>query len=94
MNDEDKLERAIFRGVRAEALLNDELLQESFATLDANYVQAWRTAPVRDVEMREKLWQAVNIVGKVKEHLTKIVNDGKLAQADLSMRTAKAGSQK
>jgi hypothetical protein len=85
--DEDKTERAISRGARAEALLSHELLQEAFAVLDASYVQAWRTAPVRDAEMREKLWQAVNIVGKVKDHLGKIVADGKLAQADLRMRS-------
>jgi hypothetical protein len=87
MNDEDKTERAINRGAQAEALLRNELLQEAFAALDASYVQAWRTAPVRDAEMREKLWQAVNIVGKVKDHLSRIVADGKLSQADLKMRS-------
>jgi hypothetical protein len=84
--DEDKTERAISRGAR-EALLGNELLQEAFAVLDTSYVQAWRTAPVRDAQMREKLWQAVNIVGKVKDHLARIVADGKLAQADLKMRS-------
>jgi hypothetical protein len=88
-DDQDKTELAISRGARAEALLSNELLQEAFATLDASYIQTWRTAPARDTEMREKLWQAVNIVAKVKDHLAKIVADGKLAQADLSMRHSK-----
>jgi hypothetical protein len=84
--DDDKTERAIARGARAEALLGNELLAEAFATLDAEYVKAWRTAPVRDTEMREKLWVAVNIVGKVKDHLARVIADGRLAQADLKMR--------
>jgi hypothetical protein len=86
MNLDDPTERAIARGARAEELLRSELLQEAFSTLDAAYVQAWRTAPSRDTLMREKLWQAVNIVGMVKDHLTKVASNGKLSQADLRMR--------
>ena len=37
--------------------------------------------PARDVDGRERLWQAVNIVGKVKDHLTTILNNGKLGAA-------------
>jgi hypothetical protein len=88
MNLDDPTERAIARGARAAELMRSELLQEAFATLDAAYVQAWRTAPSRDTLMREKLWQAVNVIGLVKDHLTKVVSDGKVAQADLKMRAA------
>jgi hypothetical protein len=90
IDDEDKTERAINRGARAEALLRDELLNEAFATLEQSYIQAWRLSPARDNVMREKLWQAVNIVGKVRNHLGKVAADGKLAQADLKMRATKA----
>jgi hypothetical protein len=80
---EDKLEAAITRGVRAKELLSNELLQETFTRLEADYIQAWRQMPARDVDGRERLWQAVNIVGKVKDHLTTILNNGKLAQREL-----------
>ena len=33
---------------------------------------------------RERLWQAVNVLGKVKDHLTRVVADGRLAQRQLS----------
>ena len=85
MND-DKLESAINRAAQVEALLRNELLQEAFAKLDEQYIAAWRITPVRDVVAREKLWQAVNIVELVKGHLGKVLNDGKLAQAELNMR--------
>jgi predicted metal-dependent hydrolase len=83
---DDKLETAINRGAQAEALLRNELLQEAFAALDAEYIKAWRVTPARDTIAREKLWQAVNVLGKVRDHLAKVVNDGKLAQAEVNMR--------
>ena len=84
--DEDKLERAMCRAAQAEALMRNELLVEAFAALDAQYVNAWRVTPARDVIAREKLWQAVNVLGLVRQHLAKIVSDGRLAQAELNMR--------
>lgn len=84
--NEDKLETAIHRAARAEALLRDEILTGAFDKLEADYIAAWRISPVRDVIAREKLWQAVNIVGKVKEHLSKIVAGGTLAKAEVNMR--------
>jgi hypothetical protein len=80
---DDKLEAAIGRGARAKELLRSELLQEVFAKLDAEYIAAWRRTPARDTDARERLWQATQIVGKVKDHLAVIANDGKLAQAEL-----------
>jgi hypothetical protein len=83
---QDKLECDISRGARAAMLLENELLVGAFATLDAEYVRAWRTTPARDAIAREKLWQAVNVLGLVRQHLAKIVSDGRLAQAELDMR--------
>jgi hypothetical protein len=87
MNDDDKLDRAIARAAQAEALLRNELLQEAFSALDAEYVRAWRVTPARDTEAREKLWQGVNVVGLVRQHLVSIVSNGKLAQAELEQMT-------
>ena len=84
--EEDRTERAIGRGVQAQALMRNELLQEGFAKLEADYIQAWRTAPVRDMQMREKLFLAINVLVKVKDHLAKVLADGNVAQADLNMR--------
>jgi hypothetical protein len=81
---EDKLHREIVRGARAAELLNNELLQESLATLERDYIEAWKIAPARDTDGRERLWQAVNIVGKVRDHLVKVTNNGKLAQRQLN----------
>src|SRR5262245_25256090 len=86
---EDKLQTSIARGARAEALLKNELLQEAFATLERDYIEAWKISPARDTDGRERLWQAVNIVGKVRDHLVKVVNDGKLARRHLNELSTK-----
>jgi hypothetical protein len=81
---EDKLHESITRGARAEALLQNELLQEAFTRLEQDYIDAWKISPARDTDGRERLWQAVNIVAKVRDHIVKVVNDGKLSQRHLN----------
>jgi hypothetical protein len=88
--NEDKLEAALSRAARAQALIDNEFLGEAFDKLDAEYIRAWRGTPARDVMAREKLWQAVNVVGLVRDHLARTIADGKLAQAELSMRAKAA----
>ena len=72
------------RGARAEALLRDDLLQEAFKLLHAEYASEWvRTAP-NDTAGRERLWQAVRIIGQVEHHLRRVAQDGRIASKDLS----------
>jgi hypothetical protein len=81
---EDKLEASIARAARAQALLGNELLQEAFTKLEDDYTAAGKTWLAADAAGRERLWQAVNVLGKVKDHLARVVADGRLAQRQLS----------
>jgi hypothetical protein len=83
MSDENKLDQAAARAVRAQELLDNELLTEAFGGLEENYTAAWRASVIEDISAREKLFLAINIVGKVRDHLSAIVANGKLAQAEL-----------
>ena len=83
MSDEAKLDQAAARAVRAQELLDDELLLEAFHTLEESYISAWRATTIDDMAAREKLFLAINIVGKVREHLAAVVANGALAQAEL-----------
>ena len=85
MSDELALNKAAERGARAQRLLEDDLLAEAFATLDAEYTKAWRATAARDTDARERLWQAVQVVAKVRDNLIRVVNGGKLAQRELAM---------
>src|SRR6185312_7388994 len=80
---DDKLHDTLTRAAQARDLLSHDLLSEAFKTLEASYYDAWRTSSVDQVDAREKLFLAINIVGKVRDHLASVLNNGKLAQAEL-----------
>lgn len=83
MIDELKANQEITRGAQAKALLDSDLLKGAFAQLEAAYVQRWRETHIDDDKGREKLFIAVNVVGKVREHLVGIVSNGKFAAKQL-----------
>jgi hypothetical protein len=83
MSEEGKLAVAMARAARAQALIEDELLQEAFVALEERYVEEWRLSQFRDTDARERLWQAVNVLRKVKDHLGRILADGRLAQREI-----------
>lgn len=83
MTDEFKLGEVAAKAVRAQKLLDNELLTEAFEGLEDAYTAAWRSTTIDDAGAREKLFLAINIVGKVRDHLTSIVTNGRLAQAEL-----------
>ena len=83
MSDESGLDQAVTKAVRTQELIDNELLTEAFRTLEENYASAWRATVIDDVAGREKLFLAINIVGRVRDHLNAVVANGKLAQAEL-----------
>jgi hypothetical protein len=89
MTDEFALTKAAERGARAQRLLEDDLLVEAFETLDRDYSRAWRATAARDTDARERLWQAVQVVAKVRDHLIRVVNGGKLAQRQINELAAR-----
>lgn len=80
---DDKLLEARSRASRAKTLLEDELLSEGFDNLEARYIEAWRLTAPSDEKAREKLYIAVNVIGKLREHLAAIVSNGKIADREL-----------
>lgn len=80
---DDKLLEARNRAARAELLVNDELLIEGFDALEAAYISAWKLTRPEDERAREKLYLAVNVIGKLKQHLQTVIVDGKIADAEL-----------
>lgn len=81
--DEVKLGIAQHRGVRAAELLSNELLQNTFQELETTYLDAWKATKARDTDARERLWQAIQILGIVQENLKQHVRNGRLAADDL-----------
>ena len=89
MSGEARLNADLARRAAAEALLQNDILQEAFVRLEERYIEEWRVAQFRDTDARERLWQAVNVLRKVKDHLARLVADGKLAQREIDQLTQK-----
>lgn len=75
----DKLETQRNRAVRAKALMEDPLIKEAFSALEGEYYEFWKKTPIRDQDARERIFHAIQVLGKVRGHLEIIIEDGKIA---------------
>jgi hypothetical protein len=84
---ESKIEDELARARQAEAILEDKLFKESFASMKQGIIDKWAACPARDTEGREWLWQHYQVALKFEEALTEVLNTGKLAlkERELSM---------
>lgn len=80
---EDKLTAAKARGEKAEALLKDELLSESFKELETSYIRHWSSTEAAETVARENYWRAVQILGDVRKHLAMVATNGRIAAKEL-----------
>lgn len=83
MNDQIALQKAVNRAQAARTLLESEILTEAFKGLEDAYTAAWRATTINDVSGREKLFLAINVIGKVRDHLSGIVSNGSVAEAEI-----------
>ncbi len=81
MDDEQKQLRALSRASQAEGLLNNDLLKDAFAEIDAALIERWRGT--EDPQARDALWQAAQINKQVQSILKRHVQSGKVAKASL-----------
>jgi hypothetical protein len=94
MPDEIALQKQVNRAQKAGSLLESELLKEAFDELEKSYIAFWRQTKPEDQLAREKAFIAINIVGKVRDHLHAVVQNGKLASAELNKMHADAERKK
>ena len=85
MSDELALRKDAERAAQARALLDSPLFKQAFDTLEADYIRFLldQTRP-GDTDARERMWQAVQILRKVRTHFETAVDDGKVAEAELN----------
>jgi hypothetical protein len=77
------LEADLDRGVRAERLLANPLLIESFDMVRAAIIEKWEASPMRDKEGAHELKLMLKLLTDVRANLEQAVTDGKLAAAEL-----------
>jgi|SRR3954464_1449496 hypothetical protein len=83
MPDEFELRRAIDRAAKAKSLIENEMLNEAFQTLEKSYMDAWRLTKAEDTNAREALFKAVHQIAKVKDHLHGVLSNGSIAQKEI-----------
>lgn len=71
--------KVIERGVRAEKLLKDPLLVESFEMVKKALMVKWEQSPVRDSDGREKLYLMIKAVNDAHGYLEQAMRDGTVA---------------
>lgn len=79
MTDEERLHK----GTRAKEVLENEEFQAAFGAIEEELTQAWKTSPQRDEEGRQKLFEALTMLHKVRQVLTTSMETGKLALLEL-----------
>jgi ABC-type metal ion transport system substrate-binding protein len=73
----------VLRAHKAQALLDDELLNEALDAIDAAVIEQWEACPARDAEGKEALWQLKKTASKFRNILRGYIENGKLATEQL-----------
>lgn len=79
MSDEDKWHSDLGRAKRAQLLMDDELLQEAFSSLEDHYTKLWRESVFKDADGRERCFYLIAALNQVKGHLQQVLDGGKNA---------------
>jgi len=80
---DDKLLTASWRGDRAKAFLEDEMIQEAFQEIENSYIRAWAQTAPHEFKARENFYSALQILGDFTRHFHKVLQDGKMAKAEI-----------
>ena len=67
------------REQRAKNLLSDPLYKEAIDHLGEELFNMWVNSDPEDTETREQIWISLKLLERVNQHLTSIVETGKMA---------------
>ncbi len=81
--NEGKAREKVAKAEKAEALLRNEILIESFEYLETQFTEAWKQSALSDKEARENLYMLCQNLSALKGYIESVVEDGKLANAAL-----------
>jgi len=89
----DKLEDELRNGEQASQLIKHPLFVSAFETLEQEIVDQWKQSTSLNADVREKLHTMLFLLGKVRTHLISHVETGKLAEATLKQKVARAAGR-
>ena len=65
---------------RAQSLVNDPLLNESFDVLKEDLMNRWNHSGSTDLEARESIWLAMRLLDRIHGHINSIIESGHMAK--------------
>ena len=68
------------RDRKAQNLINDPLLNESFDVLREDLMNRWTHSGSTDLEARESIWLAIRLLERIHGHIKSIVETGHMAK--------------
>ena len=77
MTNEDQ----VMKGRKAKQLLEDETLNAAIAKLEGDQLWAFRSSKPEESVRRETAWCMLQAIDGLKQELTKIMDNGKIAQS-------------
>ena len=80
----DPIDQELKDSQRAEELLNDPLIKQTFEIMEQKYIEAWKDSDLEDAKGREILWQLIWAIGQVKAHFTVILDKGEFHKSTIS----------
>ena len=80
MTNEDQ----VMKGRKAKQLLEDETLNAAIAKLENDQLWAFRSSKPEESVKRETAWCMLQAIDGLKQELTKIMDNGKIAQSAIT----------
>lgn len=91
MTDRDA---TIRRANEAQRLLDEPLLVETLAGLEAEAIKAWRDSDAADAKVRELAYHDICAVERLRKALRALVGDGHVAKTQIARETALKDAEK
>lgn len=85
--------QTLIDGERARQLLEDETLTAIFEKVKEHYLDGWQATLPDDVEGRERLYIAIQVLEHVRAHIRVVAEAGQLAKAQVERLKTRRGIQ-
>jgi hypothetical protein len=76
--------RSLEKANRARAILEDELVSETFDRMERRLVETWSASAPSDMTAREESYRSLRALQNFRAEFERLISDGKVAERDLS----------
>ncbi len=77
----------MMRAEKARQILEDPFVREALDDIKSTLIEQWRSAPVKDSDLKERLWALYNAAHKFEELMRSHIETGKLASIGEQQRS-------